>query len=151
LGFHPEDTNNHSADYLLIDWKSNFPGEDLNHDFGGPSCGPGGLAKEGLAVSRVTGIPTADEFWQHTDQDVACSPKGEGVTEIDRAATLKSTGWVLDHEYDFNFEFSETSLKVYVDGVLEINIKGNFSDGRLAFYNFSQAGVTYSISATSTP
>lgn len=148
LGFQPGDTNNHKADYLLIDWKSNW--EDADKDFGGSSCGRGGLAKEGLAVSRVTGIPTADEFWQHTDQDVTCSPKNEGLTELARAAHLGSTGWVLDHEYDFSFQFNATSLIVSVDGVPEINIKGNFNDGRLAFYNFSQAGVTYSISAPST-
>jgi len=148
LGFQPGDTNNHKADYLLIDWKSNW--EDADKDFGGSSCGPGGKAREGLAVSRVTGIPTADEFWQHTDQDVTCSPKNEGLTELARAAHLGSTGWVLDHEYDFSFQFNATSLIVSVDGVPEINIKGNFNDGRLAFYNFSQAGVTYSISAPST-
>jgi hypothetical protein len=151
LGLQPGDTSNHKADYLLIDWKSNLPGENLYKDFGGPSCGPGGLAKEGMAVSRVQGIPTADEFWQHTDQDVTCSPKGEGVTELARAAHLGSSGYVFDHEYDFSFEFNETSLKVCVDGVLEMQVSGNFSNGSLAFYNFSQAGVNYSISAPGTP
>jgi hypothetical protein len=151
LGLQPGDTANHEADYLLIDWKSNLPAESLYKDFGGPSCGPGGWAKEGMAVSRVQGIPTADEFWQHTDQDVTCSPKGEGVTELARAAHLGNIGYVFDHEYDFSFEFNQTSLKVYVDGGPEINIEGNFTDGSLAFYNFSQAGVTYSISALGTP
>jgi hypothetical protein len=47
-------------------------------------------------------------------------------------------------EYTFTFEFSSTSLKVWVDDNIEIDITGSFSDGRVAFYNFSQAEVTYS-------
>jgi len=31
-----------------------------------------------------------------------------------------------------------------LDGVLQIDITGNFPDGRLAFYNFSQENVVYS-------
>jgi uncharacterized repeat protein (TIGR01451 family) len=50
----------------------------------------------------------------------------------------------MGQEYTFKFEFTESSLEVYVNDVLEIDIVGTFNNGRLAFYNFSQAGVTYS-------
>jgi hypothetical protein len=143
LGIQPGDAKNNQAGYLLIDWKNSIPGEDLYKDFSGG--GPGGLAKVGLALSQVKGIPTPDEFWQHAD-DTQGSPQGEGLTELARAKILGNTGWSFDHEYDFSFEFTKSSLKVYVDGVLEISVTGNFSDGRLAFYNFSQAGVVYSAS-----
>lgn len=140
LGFQPGDSTNTSADYLLIDWKQNTQG----YNFGPPSCGDWTLAPAGLAVSRVKGVPIADEFWGHVDQNVTCSPPGQGLTQLARATNLGSTGWVDQQEYTFEFEFTHTSLKVYVDGVLEIDITGNFNNGRLAFYNFSQQAVNYS-------
>jgi hypothetical protein len=141
LGFQPGDASNPSADYLLIDWKQ----LDQNYNFGSPSCGGEGMAYEGLAVSRVTGIPTADEFWQHTDQDApSCSPLGDGLTELARGINLGNEGWNQNQWYTFTFEFNQTSLKVYVDGILEIDIVGVFNNGRVAFYNFSQAEVCYS-------
>jgi len=57
---------------------------------------------------------------------------------------LGSTGWVTNQEYEFTFDFGPNDLEVYVNGSLELDIAGIFTDGRLGFYNFSQAGVTYS-------
>jgi hypothetical protein len=103
----------------------------------------------GLAVSRVTGIPTADEFWGHFDENNAiCSPLGDGVTELQRAANFGNVGWVIGTSYTFRFEFTTTSLKVFVDDVEELNIAGTFNDGSVAFYNFPQANVTYSAFVT---
>lgn len=140
LGYSPGDITSESADYLLIDWKGgtqsfNFSGT------GGADATPGSTAQRGLAVSRVTGIPTADELWGH--QDFVENPLG-GVTELARAANLGDVGWTRSTEYAFRFVFTATTLDVYVDDVLEIAIDGNFSDGRLGFYNFSQGGVRYS-------
>jgi hypothetical protein len=140
LGFKPGDTTNSDADYLLIDWKRGTQ----SYNFGTPSIDSGGTAYVGLAVSRVEGVPSADEFWHHDDHDYSNTPLGHGVTELARATNLGSTGWAIGVEYTFEFEFTSTSLKVWVDDVLEIDITGDFSDGRIAFYNFSQAGVTYS-------
>lgn len=120
LGFSPGDFANPAADYLLIDWKQ----------------GDQDIADAGLAVSRVTGVvPTADPgFWGHTD----------GVTELARGANLGDTGWQDNVEYQFGFIFTPTSLQVLVNGVEEINLAGNFSDGNLGFYNYSQSSVRYS-------
>jgi hypothetical protein len=148
LGIQPKDTSNHQANYLLIDWKNSIPEENLYKDFVEP--GPGGSAEVGLALSHVTGVPTPDEFWQHADFDLQGSPQGEGLTELVRATSLGNIGWNFDHEYDFNFEFSETGLKVYVDGNLEMTTIGNFNNGKMAFYNFSQAGVSYRVSSANT-
>lgn len=137
LGFNPGDSTS-AADYLLLDWKR----ATQSFNFGSPSTSPGGDALVGLAVSRVTGIPDADEFWQHAN--LSGTPAGSGLTELARATNLGSTGWVLGTEYEFDFAFTATSLQVSVDGVLEIDIAGSFSNGRLGFYNFSQANVTYS-------
>ena len=140
LGFQPGDSSSPTADYLLIDWKA----FDQGFDFNGPGDGPGGPAERGLAVSRVTGVPTADEFWQHVDNDLAGSPLGTGLQELQRGNTLFDTGWAIGTTYDFTFDFGPNNLDVFVDSILELSIVGNFNNGRFGFYNFSQAGVTYS-------
>lgn len=139
LGFQPWDTTNPDAEYLLIDWKQ----YTQHYNFSTPSCTPGGWAYSGLAVSRVFGIPTADEFWVHTNFDSSCSDLDNGLEELARGENLGYIGWADNTAYTFTFEFSETALKVYVDGNLEIDIVGNFNNGRIAFYNFSQALVNY--------
>jgi len=135
LGFRPGDTTNPAADYLLVDWKRTTQFFDF-----GPATTPGTTALMGLAVSRVTGVPTADELWGHTD---FTSDTSGGVAELARAATLGSTGWQPGVEYDFQFLFQEDRLQVFVDDTLELDISGDFPDGRIAFYNFSQPEVTY--------
>lgn len=147
LGFIPGDADpgDNTADYLLVDWKQGTQG----FNFDSPSCTNGSTSFAGLAVSRVTGIPTADEFWGHFDEDnVVCSPAGEGLEELQRATNLGATGWADNTSYTFRFEFTTTSLVVFVDGVEELNITGTFNDGRVAFYNFSQSNVTYSAFVT---
>lgn len=138
LGFNSGDSINSSASYLLIDWKK----ATQNFNFGTPSSSPGGNALVGLAVSLVTGIPDADEFWQHAN--LAGTPAGSGLTELARGTTLGSTGWAFNTDYEFSFDFGPNNLEVFVNGTKEIDINGVFTDGRMAFYNFSQASVTYS-------
>ncbi|MEP6836332.1 MAG: PEP-CTERM sorting domain-containing protein [Gemmatimonas sp.] len=137
LGYHIADITNPLADYLLVDWKKG----DQFFDFGSPSTTPGTTANNGLAVSRVQGIPTADEFWGHTN---FASHTGGGLTELQRATNLGGTGWVVGTTYDFRFVFLPNMLQVFVNNTLELNINGSFNDGSMAFYNFSQADVTYS-------
>lgn len=137
LGFNPGDSASGAADYLLVDWKQGTQ----YWNFVDPATTPGSTANAGLAVSRVTGVPNADEFWGHMD---FAGDAGGGLAELARGTTLGSTGYSENVEYDFRFIFQPTSLQVYVDDVLELDIGGSFSDGRMAFYNFSQAGVTYS-------
>jgi hypothetical protein len=140
IGYRNGDTGNATANYLLIDWKQGTQA----YDFGTPASTPGSTAYRGLAVSRVTGIPTADEFWGHVDFSAAQGGGTGGVTEMARGTTLGDAGWVDNREYEFRFIFQPNNLKVYVDGSLELDVSGSFADGRLAFYNFSQAAVTYS-------
>jgi len=135
LGYNSGDVTNPSADYLLVDWKRGTQG----FDFGAPSTDPGTTALAGLAVSRVSGIPSADEFWGHTTLSA-----GSGLTELQRASNLGNVGWSPGVEYEFTFDFGPNDLEVFVNGVKELDITGNFNNGSLAFYNFSQASVTYS-------
>lgn len=138
LGFNPGDSTNAAANYLLIDWKQ----ATQNFNFGAPSTSPGGNALRGLAVSRVSGVPDADEFWQHANLNG--TPAGSGLQELARGATLADVGWVEGQEYEFEFEFGPNNLVVRVDGVEQFNLGGAFGNGRMAFYNFSQANVRYS-------
>lgn len=138
LGFGAGDSTNASADYLLVDWKRGTQ----SFEFGAPSSSPGGPAFAGLAVSRVTGIPDADEFWQHAN--LSGTGAVSGLEELARGSTLGNVGWGLATAYEFTFDFGPNNLQVFVNGVMEIDITGTFNDGYLAFYNFSQAGVTYS-------
>ena len=138
LGFRPGDATNAAADYLLIDWKR---GTQF-FNFGVPSASPGGVASAGLAVSRVTGIPDADEFWQH--DNLAGTAVSSGVEELARGNTLGATGWVANTDYEFTFDFGPNDLEVFVNGVKQLDITGTFNNGRMAFYNFSQASVRYS-------
>ena len=140
IGFDAGDSTSASADYLLVDWKR--AGQGFN--FGAPSSTPGGNAPAGLAVSRVTGVPTADEFWQHADYSAASGGGAGAVEELQRGATLGSTGWNFATAYEFSFDFGPGNLVVSVDGSEEINIAGSFANGRLGFYNFSQQNVRYS-------
>jgi hypothetical protein len=140
IGFDPGDTTSASADFLLVDWKQAT--QSYNFSGGTADGTPGSTAAAGLAVSRVSGIPTADELWGHASFGEA-GDQG-GVTELARGATLGQTGWQDFTEYAFRFSFSASTFRVYVDDVLQANINGSFSDGRLGFYNFSQDQVLYS-------
>jgi hypothetical protein len=145
LGFDPGESTNPAADYLLVDWKR---GTQF-FNFGAPSCTAGANAPVGLAVSRVSGIPTADEFWGHVNLDTApCSGPTDGLVQLARGATKGSSPWALNTTYTFKFVLTATLLEVYVDNVLEISVNGLFTNGRFAFYNFSQASVTYSAYTT---
>jgi hypothetical protein len=138
LGFNPGDSTSATADYLLVDWKR---GTQF-FDFGVPSGTPGGTATAGLAVSRVTGTPDADEFWQHAN--LGGTPAGSGLDELARAATLGAIGWNEATDYEFTFDFGPANLVVKVNGIEQFNLAGAFGNGRMGFYNFSQASVTYS-------
>lgn len=137
LGFNPGDSTNAMAQYLLIDWKRGTQ----SFNFGAPSASPGGVAARGLAVSQVFGIPDADEFWQHANLDG--TPASSGVTELARGLTLGDTGWAFATSYEFTFDFGPGNLDLWVNDVLQFSLVGDFSDGRLGFYNFSQAQVSY--------
>lgn len=140
IGFQPGDSVNPAADYLLIDWKRSTQ----SFNFNAPSCTPSSVSNSGLAISRVSGVPTGDELWGHVNFDDTCSDLTQGLTELQRASTLGSTGWAFDQEYTFRFEYSTTRVTVYVDNVAELDVFGSFPDGRICFYNFSQADVEYS-------
>lgn len=124
-----------ATDYLLIDWKQTA--QDIDWlDGTGPTIGT-----EGLAVSRVTGVPTLNEFWGHYDSP---ANPGGGLIELTRGATLGSIGWVDATNYSMTIEYTTSRLDIWVDGSHEISITGDFPPGPMAFYDFSQPGLEVS-------
>ncbi|NJK32127.1 MAG: hypothetical protein HC927_06785 [Deltaproteobacteria bacterium] len=134
LGWKPGYTADANADFILIDWK----GASQNFDFTGTihDATPGGLCPVGLAISRVTGVPTADELWQH--RNLSQNPNG-GVVELARGATLGATGYASG-TYDFEIYYTTEFIRVEVNGVLQFYVEGDFpADGTFGLYELAQA------------
>jgi hypothetical protein len=124
LGYKTNDLTSATTNFILIDWKQG----DQGGFFG---C----TARAGLAVSRVTaGLADSAGAWCHN---------ALGVTELQRGATLGTTGWADLTTYSFDLSFSATHIDVAVNGRTELSIDGIFANGSFGFYNYSQADVTY--------
>lgn len=124
LGYTQGDIDgNPDTDYILVDWKQ------------GTQAG----YEAGLAISRVTGpiqtggTNTGSNAWQHNGN----------IELLTRANTLGTTGWADNTTYEFEIEFTANLIRVIVDGTLELEVAGTFSDGAFGFYNFSQPRVRY--------
>ena len=120
LGYQDGELNSNNADFWMIDWKQNNQSPAI----------------DGLALSHITGDMTTaaeNDFWQHVGS----------VDEVQRATNLGSTGWVDFQEYTFDLIFTSTQIQVKVDGVVELDYAGNFTDGAFGFYNYSQSNVLY--------
>jgi hypothetical protein len=137
LGFEPGDAAiGSSADYLLIDWKGasqtfDFADGDFfnfHHD-----QTTSGNMPVGLALSRVTGSPTADEFWQHADLPENATG---GVAELARGATLGSAAYNRSGgSHVFDITYTSSRITVRVDGVQQFDVMGSFPDGRFGLYS----------------
>ena len=128
LGYNDGDVTNASANYILIDWKQT---DQTNN---------GGVGLDGLAISRVTGAlqPNGgshglNDAWDHNGV----------VTELARATTLGSTGWLDNTTYSFDLIFTATQIQVSVNDIVQLSINGMFNNGGFGFYNFSQENVLY--------
>ncbi|WP_428263611.1 MYXO-CTERM sorting domain-containing protein [Haliangium sp.] len=130
LGLDEDELTVDTASYLLIDWKARDQA-DLN---GVPTTA-------GLAVSEVSGATNAQDLGAHQNS----------VTELARATNLGSTGWAVGTTYTWKLTYTDTSLTLIVDDVVEIDIDAadvgltSFPRGNIGFYNYSQENVTYSL------
>ncbi len=139
VGCGPGDATNESADYLLLDWKK----ADESYDFPDPSVSDGGLSSQGIALSRVRGVPDADEFWQHRNLDG--TPSRSGLEELQRGVSEASSGWRFDQEYKFRLELTPSNFRVLLNGELVIDAPTprDCTSGRLAYYALSQADISF--------
>ncbi|WP_425396042.1 PEP-CTERM sorting domain-containing protein [Aeoliella sp.] len=162
FGYQPGDADyfgSLTGDYLLIDWK----GIDQNFDFTDDPADEdgdiafhqftvGGTAPVGLGLSRVEGVPTADELWLHTNYPPGNpyggfpddNPDG-GVVELARGATLGSTAYPRNNtSFLIDVTYTPTNITVLVDGVEQFNENGSFPDGRFGLYTLQQSLPTFS-------
>ncbi|MGL4514403.1 MAG: PEP-CTERM sorting domain-containing protein [Lacipirellulaceae bacterium] len=142
LGFNPGEATLGSAealaaDYLLVDWK----GIDQNFDFTDVPADGGffhdatiaGLMPAGLALSRVVGVPNADELWQHIDSEDA--PDG-GIIELQRGRGVGRTPYRRNYTqpHEFDITYTANRVTVIVDGALQLDQTGTFGDGVFGLY-----------------
>ena len=137
VGFDLGDSTNTSADYLLIDWM--YRGREW--DFTGDSTSPGGTSATGLRLSRVTGKPDCDEFWQH--DNLSGTPVDEGVEELQIASTKGNSRYNQRQHYEFVIDFGPGSIEVFVDGSLELDVDGTFGNGKFGAYAMLHNSATF--------
>ncbi|MBK1709622.1 PEP-CTERM sorting domain-containing protein [Marichromatium gracile] len=125
LGYRAGDLGASDVDYLLIDWRRSDQSRY------------GGRAEGGLAISRVTDrLDENSGAWWHDP--------AQGVEELARGLTLGDTGWDPYTSYDFDLHFTATGVELFIDGIKELDLAGNFADGGIGFYNYSQRNAIYS-------
>jgi hypothetical protein len=124
IGFVMGFGEDHTDEFILFDWKQL----------------PQGTPK-GFTLAKVTGGTGAIPFGNH---DI--SKAGYEVL-----ATNSEFGWLDNTSYDIIIEYNSNRIVVKVfggqfgdDGVIVIDVEGEFSEGRFGFYNFSQTNVRYS-------
>lgn len=83
IGFRPGDFAKTYTDYLLVDWKK------------GSQTG----APLGLALSRVSGAASSNDFFTHEGR----------VTEVARGAVRGGLGWVGNASYLFDFTYTQNT------------------------------------------
>lgn len=125
LGYNAGDLASTATDFILVDWKK-----------GNQNWSNWGVGQTGLSISHVSSRLLEDRgAWAHDS--------AYGVTELERATTLGSTGWANNTVYSFDLTFTSSLIEVFVNGSKELSITGSFADGSFGFYNFSQENVTY--------
>lgn len=131
FGYQSPAGSGNDMNYVLFDWKQN------TQTFGGVT------AQEGFSVNRVNGTITdyLPGFWGHNES-----------APFDVLATNFSTtnGWQVNTDYDFAITYQSNRVSVTLSGgtfatpTTVLDVAGTFPAGSFGFYNYSQAGVTYS-------
>ena len=135
LGFQPGDSDNPNAEFILVDWRRGTQTTSQSN------CEGRSTGQAGLFVSQVVGIPDFLEIWGKNNVD--CNGQENGVNVLARGTNLGNQGWEPYTDYHFAIEYDQERLRVFVDGVLEVDIEGNFPEGLAAFFNQSQREVVF--------
>lgn len=129
LGYQPGSLLNDAGDsFLLIDWRAGF--QVLR--------GTDSLATPGLTASIINPGTDRLNLWEHSFP----------LEEIGRGLQFGEIPY-LYKEYEFEIAYTESSLRLWIDDQLELDLQGDFADGRFGFYNFSQPETTYQLTEVS--
>lgn len=143
LGFCDGDQNNPDADYLAVIWN----GAEQTAQF--PNHCESVTKPVGLHLVRVTGIPDPAEFLGQTN--LACTPASSGVELLQEATNLADTSWTPGTPHAIRVEMEINSLRVWVDGTLEIERAGDYSSyvgGCFGYYSQSQFSDFWGLEVT---
>jgi hypothetical protein len=123
------------AHFYMLDWKQKTQGPTS----ASLSCN---TANIGISLKRVSGDEAPNlcaDFWDSagTEKVVVLSP-----------ASAHAVGWKRNVDYDFVLEHSPGSIRIRImEGATQVaQLESNdatYGQGKFAFYNYSQAGVTY--------
>lgn len=129
LGYNPGDFESASADFILLDWQR-LPNKLKLSRINGPTSTPG------CSSSSLTNW----DLW---------SKRGAATPLATSTALPGSQAWVVGQTYRFEITYTDTQLRVVIDGVEQFNLtttaQNPWPDGQLGLYNFSQPGVSYRI------
>ncbi len=128
LGFQNPDQPGNTTDheYILFDWKQN---SQLKN---------GTVAPAQMTLSRVnaTSIDTEQE-----EYDLLWGKVAPGIEILGTNAS--QGGWADYGQNSFKVSYTESNIKIWINGSKVFDVEGNFAPGRFGFYNFSQPFVWY--------
>jgi len=118
----PLDTTSNYYEMMLFDWKQS----DQN------------AAVEGYNLINISGNITDlnKYFW---DKNESTSNPIFDILQTN----YNNNGWEDNQKYQFEMLYTDKQIKIKIDGSTIFNETGDFSQGRIGFYNYSQANVNY--------
>lgn len=141
LGYNEKTINGEDfEEYILFDWKQ----ADQNP------------AKEGFRLAYVKESQsnpfssshggTDDPFWVN-EKEINSGAEGQNENVFDKLDTKFKDeggfGWADNTKYYFKILYTETRIRVVIDGMEVFDVEGNFKPGKFGFYNYSQEQVEY--------
>lgn len=95
-------------------------------------------ARAGMRLARVTG--TLEEINSDVYSLFINTADNQYVTNL---ATDFTSGWVDNAWYNFRIAYSESNIKIWLNGDLVMDVDDTFYSGRFGFYNLSQENTEY--------
>lgn len=133
FGFCDGDQNNPNADYFAVLWFGDSETMNL------PGCHGSATHPRGLYLVRVTGIPDPAEMWSM--QDLPCNGPNNAVELLATATNLGDTAYTRYAPTNVVFEMEIDNLKVWINGSLEFDRDGDYSDYRRGCFGYYSQGL----------
>ena len=127
----PTDTSDSDYNFILIDWKKED--QTLSSITG----------YEGHCLAKVNGSFSGSPemltyFFGRTNTGVA------GKFHVLNTNYGSSKGWAQNSSYNFEISYTESKLKVVIDGNTIFEESGSFPSGKVGLYMFSQDDISFS-------
>src|SRR6056297_2268214 len=132
LGYNKNDDEKY--DLIIFDWKALAQ-----------TVGDNRIAYEGYRLIKYTNVDLDNEINNNRTKFEEYFWGKQDITNEKKvlATNYNKDGWRHGNEYFFEILYSDTKIRVRVDGEEIFNVEGSFSAGNFGFYNYSQKDVTY--------